>query len=90
MVCLYQGKWSIFLQLCHGRNISPCKITVQLIAEFLFLLLEFKLTVSTIKGYRSALNHVFTLSGTDLPQTGLLARYSVALKNSVNIGRLNN
>ena len=31
---LYQGKWSRFLQLVHGRNVSPCKATVQQEADF--------------------------------------------------------
>ena len=33
---------------------------------FLYLYSELKLPVSAIKGYRSALNHVFTLANTDL------------------------
>ena len=57
--CLYQGKCSRFLHWCHGRNIAPCKATIQQLAEFfLYLYRELKLTVSTIKGYRSAFNDV--------------------------------
>ena len=47
---LYQGKWSRFLHLCRGRNISPCKANILQIAEFfVYLPWDLKLSVPSVR-----------------------------------------
>ena len=47
--------------------VDPCKATILQIAKFsLFLCQELGLSVPVVKGYRAALNHVFSLTGLDL------------------------
>ena len=62
----YQGKWHIFLYLCCGSNSTPCKVTVQQISVLSVSVKEAKIIGAYSKGYKAALNHVFTLVGTDL------------------------
>ena len=53
---VYQSKWKYFADWCRGRKTSPGKATIQLIADFLIHLRDDKkFTVTTIKGYRSAI-----------------------------------
>ena len=60
-------KWSRFFHWCRGRNIGSWQTTVQKTAEFfMYLHRELELIVPAIDGYRSALDYVFTLTGTDL------------------------
>ena len=64
-------------------NITLCKTAVQQIAEFfLYLPKELKLTVSAIKGYRSAVNHVYTLGGTDLASNRIISRMFSSIEKS--------
>ena len=64
---LYQSKWSQFLSQCHQRDINPCKASLPQVAEFFFYLCCCHgLSVPAVKGYWVALNHVFSLTGTDL------------------------
>ena len=64
---IYQRKWSRFLHWCHRQNLSPCKVTVQQIAEFfLYLRRELKLLVPAVNGYRAACDSVFSLTCVDL------------------------
>ena len=52
-----------------GRVIDPCMASVPQIAEifcFFFPFQELGLSVPAVKGYRAALNHVFSLTGIDL------------------------
>ena len=70
--CRYQGKWSGFLSWCRGKNIAPCKATALQIAEFFLSLC--RVIIPAIKGYRSALDHVFTLASTDLAANSVISR----------------
>ena len=64
---LYQAKWMLFCGWCRGRGVAPVSVTVPLIVDFLVHLHRGKgLPVSAVKSYRSALNSVFALKGTDL------------------------
>ncbi len=64
---LYQSKWQTFLDWCGGRQIDPLSASVCIVADFLTFLFQTKqFTVSTIKGYRSALSQVFRPRGVDL------------------------
>ena len=86
---LYQQKWSRFVQWCHGRIMVPCEVTDKQIAEvFQYLLLELKLFIRAIKGYRSALNNVFTLAGIDLTVSKVISRMFSSFKNHVFPERL--
>ena len=61
-----QRKRSRFFHWCRGRNIVPCKATVQHMAQlFLYLWKELRLTVSGIKGYKAILI-VCVLGGTNV------------------------
>ena len=65
--CFHKRKWSKFFQWCRGRNIAPCKATVQQIAEFfLYLRKELKLLVLAIRTYKATLSHVCSLKNLDL------------------------
>ena len=51
----------------RGRGVAPVDATIPLIVDFLIHLCPDKdLSVSVVKGYRSALNLVFALKGLDL------------------------
>ena len=64
---LYQVKWLLFCGWCRGRGVAPVNATVPLIVDFFVHLCRDKgLSVSAVKGYRSALNSVFALKGMDL------------------------
>ena len=57
---MYQQKWSVFRRWCRGRGVSVSRPTLPKIADFLLdLRNKKKLTVSSIKGYRSMLSFVF-------------------------------
>ncbi|XP_068243498.1 uncharacterized protein [Palaemon carinicauda] len=64
---VYQAKWRVFCGWCRGRGISPLDATIPAIAEFLvYLREEMRLSVSAVKGYRSALSLAFRLKGMDI------------------------
>ncbi len=64
---LYQAKWNVYLDWCGGRQIDPLDASICTIADFfIFLFEEKKFSVSTIKGYRSALAQVYHYRGVDL------------------------
>ena len=64
---LYQSQWLSFCGWCRGRSIAPINATVPLIVDFLLHLRKDKgFSLSALKGYRSAINSVLTLNGTDL------------------------
>ena len=78
---LYQAKSMLFCGWCRGRGVAPVNTTVPLIVDFLIHLRRDKgLSVSAVKGYRSALNSVFALKGMDLadsrPVSMLLRSFS--------------
>ena len=64
---LYQSQWLSFCGWCRGRSIAPINATVPLIVDFLIHLRKDKgFSLSALKGYRSAINSVLALNGTDL------------------------
>ena len=59
-ISLYESKWRIFCDWCAGRSTDPLQATVPDIADFLCHLHDNKhLVISTIRGYVTAINHVF-------------------------------
>ena len=72
---LYQLKWTRFLGWCNQRDVNPCKASVPQITKFfLYLHQELGLSVPAGKGYRAALNHVFSLIGVDLAASTMVPR----------------
>ena len=64
---VYQAKWGIFADWCHQRRIDPVSATIPQVADFfIYLRDDKKLTVPTIKGYRSALTLALRASGVDI------------------------
>ena len=52
------------------------------IAEFLYLLRELKLPVLAVKGYQSALKHVFSLAGANLAASKIFSRMFSSFKKT--------
>ena len=72
---LYQSKWSQFLDWCGRRDVNPCATSISVIAEScLHLCQDLGFSVTAVKGYRSALNHVFALTGMDLVASKVVSR----------------
>ena len=64
---VYQARWGIFCGWCRRRSLNPLTASVPRIADFFVHLRQDKgMSVSSIKGYQSALNSVFVLKGQDL------------------------
>ena len=56
---VYAGKWRVYSDWCDGEQINPLTPTSAQLIDFLIYLFEDrKLSVSSIKGYRSAISHV--------------------------------
>ena len=56
---VYSARWSIFCSWCSEQQIDPLKVSAAELMEFYIYLLELKkLSVTTIKGYRSSIAHV--------------------------------
>ena len=54
---VYDAKWTIFSNWCHTKKVNPISAPITFIAYFLiFLFLEKKCQISTIKGYRAISN----------------------------------
>ena len=71
---LYQSQWLSFCGWCRGRSIAPINATVPLIVDFLIHLRKDKgFSLSALKGYRSAINSVLALNGTDLSDSRKLS-----------------
>jgi len=70
---IYNSKWSRWVRWCDGREANPLAPSVALLCEFFVYLFDESLSVSAIKGYRSALNTVFRSEGC----TALLDDYRV-------------
>ena len=65
---VYDGKWQAFVDWCGEREVNPLETTVRDLANFLIWLSNArKLSVSAIKGYRSALAHTWRASGAQDP-----------------------
>ena len=59
-ISLYESKWRGFCDWCVERGTDPLQATVPDVADFLCHLHDVKkLVVSTIRGYVTAINHVF-------------------------------
>ena len=57
---LYQHRWSIYRSWCHDHGHSVSRPTLAKVADFLYWLRFIKgLSVSSLRGYRSALSAVF-------------------------------
>ena len=55
---VYDAKWTIFSIWCHTKNVNPISAPITVIADFLiFLFLEKKCQISTIKGYRAMISN---------------------------------
>ena len=64
---LYQSQWLSFCGWCRGRSVTPIDATIPMIVDFLIHLREDKgFSLSSLKGYCSTINSVFTLKGMDL------------------------
>ena len=64
---LYQSQWLFFCGWCRGRGVTPINVTIPMIVDFLIHLREDKgFSLLALKGYRSAINSVFTMKGIDL------------------------
>ena len=58
---VYEAKWRVFSQWCVRRKVDPLDPSPRRLADFLvFLFDEKKLSVSTIKGYRSMIAHTLS------------------------------
>ena len=52
------AKWTIFSNWCHTKKVNPISAPITVIADFLiFLFLEKKCQISTIKGYRAMISN---------------------------------
>ena len=55
---VYDAKWSIFSNWCLTKKVNPISAPVTVIADFLiFLFMEKKCQISTIKGYRAVISN---------------------------------
>lgn len=86
---VYEGKWKGFSNWCKTRNIDPTKCSLPLIADFLLSLHEKGLTLSTIEGYRTAINKVTCVTqnldiGKDIHISNLLANLNRTVPKEVN------
>ena len=67
---LYQSQWLSFCGWCRGRGIATIDATIPLIVDFLIHLRRDKgFSLSALRGYRSAINSVLGLKGTDLAES---------------------
>ena len=81
---LYQVKWMPCCGWCCGRGVAPVNATVSMIVDFLVHLHRDKrLSVSAVKGYRSALNSVLALKGMDLADSSLISMLIRSFSKSV-------
>ena len=54
---MYEAKWNVFSRWCEGENLSPHKVSVHHVADFLlYLFKEKKYSVKTIQGYKAAIS----------------------------------
>ena len=82
---LYQSRWKIFCGWCRGRGVAPVNATVPVVVDFLIHVRQDKgLSVSTVKGYCSALNSVLALKGRDLAASCEITTLLRSSSRSVN------
>lgn len=64
---VYESRWELFADWCHGRKTDPLRASIPLVADFILYLFHKKeFRMSTIKGYRSAIGRVLKYQGTDV------------------------
>ena len=74
------------LSWCDRRGVDPCKATIPQVAKFfLYLLQELGLSAPVVKGYRAALNHVFSLTGMDLAASSFVSQIFRSFERSCPI-----
>lgn len=80
---VYETRWSYFVEWCQKKGIVPQKAEVQQVADFLLHLTnEKKLSISTVKGYRTAIAKVLLYSqGTDISANPVLSDLVSALEH---------
>ena len=82
---LYQSRWKIFCGWCRGRSVAPVNASVPVVVDFLIHLRQDKgLSVSSVKGYCSALNSVLALKGRDLAASREITTLLRSFARSVN------
>ena len=88
---VYQSKWSGFCSWCQGRKIDLEQTTVPEIADFFnHLFEEKKLAISTIEGYRTAINKVISVTqgvniGTDINLSHLFKNMEREVPRSISL-----
>ena len=66
----YESRWRTYCDWCSGRGEDPISPSAARLADFFIYLREQKFfSLSAVKGYRSALSHIFALQGLDLTQS---------------------
>jgi integrase len=72
---VYQSRWAYFSDWCETNNFQSTEASLQQVADFLMHLFEERKTsISTIKGYRTAISKVlFYTSGADVSHSDILS-----------------
>ena len=81
---LYQSRWRIFCGWCRGRGVAPVNATIPVVVFLIHLRQDKGLSVSTVKGYCSALNSVLALKGRDLATSREITTLLRSFSRSVN------
>jgi len=64
---VYDSKWKFFCQWCQSKKIDPATVSVPVLADFfVYLFEEKKLSIITIKGYRSCISQVMNAKGVNI------------------------
>ena len=80
---VYQAKWSVYCRWCESRGSDPCSTSVTDLADFfLFLWTNKRLSLPSIRGYRSALAPVLRQAGLDISTDKDLSDLFRGLANS--------
>jgi integrase len=86
---VYEGKWRGFCNWCNTRHINPTEASIPQLADFFLSLHEKGLAISTIEGYRTAINKVVQVTqevdiGQDVHLSNLIANFNRALPKEIN------
>ena len=80
---VYQGKWKAFVEWCQDRQLTPEEVTIPEVASFFhYLRKSKKISLSAVKGYRAALNQVFSLKDMDLAKSSEISMLFKHFKKS--------
>lgn len=78
---IYDSKWGIFSCWCIQRQDDPVNTSMEVGADFfLHLFNDRGQTVSTIQGYRAAINSVWTITGRNISEDEITSRLFSAYK----------